>query len=159
MVLLASNYDKSRFFNAGDCDGDRKLRIKNATEELVGAGAEKEKKLVVWFTNDERGLVLNRVNNRTLRGAFGDDTGGWVGKVIVIFPMMVEMRGKMVLGLRVRIPPPKHGGEKTIAAKPKPGGNGQTAVAAKPPVADDLDDVEVPPAQTDADELDDEIPF
>ena len=109
MVLLASNYDKSRFFKADGLDGDRKLRIKGVTEELVGAGAEKEKKLVVWFTNDERGLVLNRLNNRTLRGAFGDDTAGWAGKVIIIFAMDVEMRGKMVPGLRVRIPPPKHG--------------------------------------------------
>jgi hypothetical protein len=25
-----------------------------------------------WFTNNERDLVLNRVNNRTLRGALGD---------------------------------------------------------------------------------------
>ena len=132
MVLLASNYDKSQFLKADDFDGDRKLRIKSVSEELVGAGADKEKKLVVWFTNDERGLVLNRVNNRTLRGAFGDDTAGWAGKVIIIFSMMVEMRGKMVPGLRVRIPPPKHGGQAVAAAKPKPSGNGQTAVAAKP---------------------------
>ena len=83
------------------------MRIKNVTEEIVGTGAEKEKKLVVWFTNDERGLVLNRLNNRTLRGAFGDDAAGWAGKIIVMFPTMVEMRGKMVPGLRVRIPPPK----------------------------------------------------
>jgi hypothetical protein len=60
MVLLASDYDKSRFFKADDFEGERKLRIKNATEEVLGAGAEKEKKLVVWFTNDERGLVLNK---------------------------------------------------------------------------------------------------
>jgi hypothetical protein len=134
------------------------LRIKDVTEELVGAGADKEKKLVVWFTNDERGLVLNRLNNRTLRGAFGDDTAGWAGKVIIIFAMMVEMRGKMVPGLRVRIPPPKHGG-----AEPKPSSNGQTVAAKpKPPVDDELDDIDAPPAQsqtTDADELDDGIPF
>ena len=164
MVLLASNYDKSRFFKADDLDGDRKLRIKCATEELVGAGADKEKKLVVWFTNDERGLVLNRVNNRALRGAFGDPTAGWAGKVIIIFPMMVEMRGKMVPGLRVRIPPPKHGGPTAATVKPKPSGNGQTAVAAKPkpPVEEELDDVDAPPAQsqtTDGDEFDDEISF
>ena len=120
MVLLASNYDKSRFFKADDLDGDRKLRIKGVTEELVGAGAEKEKKLVVWFTNDERGLVLNRLNNRTLRGAFGDDTAGWAGKVIIIFAMMVEMRGKMVPGLRVRIPPPKHGGLRRLPSSRSP---------------------------------------
>ena len=141
MVLLASEYDKSRFFKADDLDGDRKLRIKNVTEELVGIGAEKEKKLVVWFTNDERGLVLNRLNNRTLRGAFGDDTAGWTGKVIIIFSTMVEMRGKMVPGIRVRIPPPKQHGQSAVAAKPKPPGNGQTAVAAKqkPPVDEELD--------------------
>jgi hypothetical protein len=164
MVLLASDYDKSRFFKADDLDGDRKLRIKSVTEELVGTGADKEKKLVVWFTNDERGFVLNRVNNRTLRGAFGDDTASWAGKVIIIFPTMVEMRGKMVPGLRVRIPPPKHGGQAVAAAKPMPSGNGQTADAAKPkpPVDEELDNVDAPPAQsqtTDADEFDDEIQF
>jgi len=162
MVLLASNYDKSRFFKADDLDGDRQLRIKGVTEELVGAGAEKEKKLVVWFTNDERGLVLNRLNNRTLRGAFGDDTAGWAGRVIIIFAMMVEMRGKMVPGLRVRIPPPKHGGAE-VTINPKPSSNGQTVAAKpKPPVDDELDDIDAPPAQsqtTDADELDDGIPF
>ena len=164
MVLLASDYDKSRFLKADDFEGERKFRIKGVTEELVGAGADKEKKLVVWFTNDERGLVLNRVNNRTLRGAFGDDTAGWAGKVIIIFPMMVEMRGKMVPGLRVRIPPPKPGSQ-VAAVKPKPSGNGQIAVAAakpKPPADDELDEVDEPPAQsqtTDVDEFDDEVPF
>jgi hypothetical protein len=160
MVLLASNYDKSRFLKADDVDGEHKFRIKGVTEELVGV--DKEKKLVVWFTNDEGGLVLNRVNNRTLRGAFGDDTTGWTGKVIIIFPMMVESLG--VPGLRVRIPPPKPGGQAVAAVKPKPSGNGQTTVAAKPkpPVEEELDDVDAPPAQsqtTDADEFDDEVPF
>ena len=66
-----------------------------------------EKKLVVWFTNDERGLVLNKTNNRTIRGAFGDDTADWIGKIIVVFPTMTDFRGKMTPALRVRIPPPK----------------------------------------------------
>ena len=162
MVLLASNYDKSRFLKADDFDGDRKFRIKSVTEELVGAGAEKEKKLVVWFTNDECGLVLNRVNNRTLRGAFGDDTAGWINKIIIVFSMMVEMRGKMVPGLRVRIPPPKDGSS-AAATKPTPSGNGQTAIAAKPkpPNEQELAD-DRPPAQSQAtavDDFDDEISF
>src|SRR6516225_2562907 len=102
MVLLASDYDQSRYFKADDFDGERKFRIKDVTEEMVGA--EKEKKLVVWFTNDAKGLPLNKTNNRVLRGAFGNDTAGWAKKIIIIFKMMVEMRGKMVPGLRVRIP-------------------------------------------------------
>ena len=79
MVLLASNFDQSRFLKAADLDGEKKFRIKAVTEEEVG-GDKKEKKLVVWFTNDERGLVLNKTNNRTLRGAFGDDCSGWTGQ-------------------------------------------------------------------------------
>jgi hypothetical protein len=164
MVLLASEYDQSRFFKAVDLEGERKLRIKNVTTEVMGVGAEKEDKLVVWFTNDKRGFVLNRVNNRVLRGAFGDDTAGWAGKVIIIFPMLVEMRGKMVPGVRVRIPPPKQSGQAAIAVKPKPSGNGQSAVAAKqtPPVDEELEDeppTQPPAKATDADEFNDEIDF
>ena len=62
---------------------------------------------MLWFTNDERGLPLNLTNLRTCSGAFGDNMEGWVGKIVVIFPTMVDMRGKMVPALRVRIPPPK----------------------------------------------------
>ena len=47
---------RREFFKAADLEAEKKLRIKTVTEELVGAGAEQEKKLVVWFTNDERGL-------------------------------------------------------------------------------------------------------
>jgi hypothetical protein len=150
MVLLASSYDLSKYLKASDLQGDRKLRIKNATEEVVGAGADKEPKLVVWFTNDERGLVLNRVNNRTIRGAYGDAVDGWAGKVIVVYPTTVEMRGKLVPGLRVRIPPPKHSGQSAAASKPKPA------------VDDELDDVDGPPARPQtavADDFDDEVPF
>jgi hypothetical protein len=158
MVLLASDYDQSRYFKADDFDGERKFRIKDVTEEMVGA--EKEKKLVVWFTNDAKGLPLNKTNNRVLRGAFGNDTAGWAKKIIIIFKMMVEMRGKMVPGLRVRIPPPKQSGVTTAAKPSQPSGNGQN-VAAKPSVKDDEldDDIKPPPARTSADELDDEILF
>jgi hypothetical protein len=115
---------------------EKKLKIKNVTEEQIGP--DKEKKLCVWFTNDARGLVLNKTNNRTIRGAFGDDTAGWIGKIIVLFPTTDEFRGRMVPVLRVRIPPPKQ-----VA------GNGQGAVAAAP--------VKQPePAEIEDDELNDQ---
>ena len=151
MVLLASDFDQSRYFKAEDVATEKKLRIKNVSQELIGMAAEKEKKLVVWFTNDERGLVLNRTNNRTIRGAFGDAVDGWTNKTIVLFPTQADFRGRMVPALRVRIPPPKQAA-----------GNGQTAAKAatpKPPVVeDDLDD-ELPAKPSLADEMDDEIEF
>jgi hypothetical protein len=145
MVLLASTYDQSRFFKAADLQQEKKLRIKSVTEEMIGAGKDKDQKLVVWFTNDERGLVLNRINNRTIRGAYGDAVDGWAGKVIAVFPTMAEFRGKMGPALRVRIIPPKQ----PAAAS---SGNGVT-VTTKPA------DPELEPAVKAADDLNDEIPW
>jgi hypothetical protein len=165
MVLLASDYDKSRFLRADDFDGERKFRIKDVTEEVVGA--DKQEKLVVWFTNDKRGLIANKTNNRVLRGAFGDNTAGWADKIIVIFSMMVEMRGKMVPGLRVRIPPPKQADTAFMSRgqETQPLGNGP--IVAKPantkkrPVQDQLDEVieSQPSPKHSGDELNDEIDF
>jgi hypothetical protein len=146
MVLLASSYDQSRFFKAADLSAEKKLKIKSVTEEMIGMDKDKERKLVAWFTNDERGLVLNRINNRTLRGAFGDAVDGWTGKIIVVFPTKAEFRGKMGPALRVRIPPPKQ-----VATS----GNGAAAVSPASTIADpDLD-----PAKSADDDLNDELPW
>jgi hypothetical protein len=66
-MLLASAYDQSRYFKATDMQAEKKLRIKDVTEEEIGVGQDKEKKLCVWFTTDPHGLVLNKTNNRTQR--------------------------------------------------------------------------------------------
>src|SRR5262245_29755914 len=148
-MLLASSYDQSKYFKAADLQTEKKLRIKSVTEEEIGMGKDKEKKLVCWFTNDARGLVLNRVNNRTLRGAFGDACDGWKGKIVIVFPTQDDFRGRMVPVLRVRIPPPKEGRE----------GNGQqatnpTPIKPAPMVAHTSHD----PADVDP-ELDDPVPW
>jgi hypothetical protein len=167
---LASAYDESRFFKAVDVTAEKKLRIKNVTEEMIGMDKDREQKLVVWFVNDKRGLVLNRVNNRTIRGAFGDAVEGWTGKIVAVFPTMAEFRGKMGPALRVRIPPPKQPTAAPVAPpqpSPSPSGNG-AAAAAKPQVATppspavlsvDDPELEPDPVKSLVEELDDEISF
>jgi len=146
MPLLASEFDQSRFFRADDLTAEKKLKIKSVTAEDIGIGKDKDRKLVVWFANDKRGLPLNKTNNRTLRGKFGDDTAGWIGKIIVLYPTMAEFRGEMKPALRVRIPTPK--GNSHPAAQP---------VTPPPPPPPPK---EVDPAEVDIDvddDLDDEI--
>jgi hypothetical protein len=104
MGILASSFDQSRYLRAEDIPQEKLLRIKTVTEETVGQGAEK--KLVVWFTNDKRGLVLNRTNNKTIRSAYGDDVSGWTNMLVVVFQTQADYQGRMVPALRVRIPPP-----------------------------------------------------
>jgi hypothetical protein len=104
-------------------------------------------KLVVWFSNSKKGLALNRTNNRAIRGAFGDDTAGWTGKLITLFPTQADFRGRLVAALRVRIPPKEN-------PKVSTGPQAKSAVksAAKPTPA--------PEPEPDEDlDLDDEIGF
>jgi hypothetical protein len=155
-MLLASDYDKSKFFKGTDLDREKKFRIKTVTsDELTDSTGKKEKKLIAWFTNDERGLVLNKTNLRTLRGAFGDDTTGWAAKVIAMFPMMAD-NGKP--GLRVRILPPKQAAAAAPPTQPaSPGGNGAAAARPAAPSADP--ELEPDPKLSAADEMNDEIGF
>ena len=153
MVLLASNFDKSKYLKAGDLDKEKKFRIKSATDEVVGMGDDKEHKLILWFTNDDRGLVMNRTNIRVLREAFGDTVDSWAGKIIIVYPTSVDFRGKLVPALRVRIPPPKQ----PAAYRPETGlplqpATEKPAAAADPELADE-------PKKSLADEMSDEIPF
>ena len=129
MVLLASSYDETRFHKAADHQTEVRLKVRAVTEEKMADG---EVKLVVWFTNSKRGLVLNRVNNRTIRAAYGDAVDGWSGKIIVLFPTTAEFRGKMGPALRVRIPSPKDG----YRAAPTP----VKKQPPKPPVETEVDD-------------------
>ena len=164
-MLLASDYDKSKYLKATDLEREKKFRIKAVTEEELGVGKDKERKLCVWFTNDERALVLNKTNNRALRGAFGDDTAGWTGKVIAVLPTMVDIRGKLGPALRVRILPPKQAAAAAPPVQPaSPALSGNGAAAATPAPAAAPVDPELEPdpkltltAEQD-DELNDEIP-
>jgi hypothetical protein len=166
MVLLASDFDKSKYLRAEDLKAEKKFRIKAVTVEVIGDDQKHEQKLVVWFTNDKRGLMLNKTNNRTLRGAFGDDTKAWKEKILVLFPTMVDYRGKLVPGLRVRIPPPKMAAASPAPKPTTPSGNGAGAAAVKPPPTQqtaaaapadpELDD---DPPKSLSEELDDEINF
>ena len=152
MVLLASNFDKSKYLKAADLNKEKKFRIKSATDEVVGMGDDKEHKLILWFTNDDRGLVMNRTNIRVLREAFGDTIDSWTGKIIVVYPTSVDFRGKQVPALRVRIPPPKQpasSGNGAAAAAPVPK---KPAAVADPELADE-------PQKSLGDEMDDSVPF
>src|SRR5262249_43777790 len=123
------------------------LRIKSVSVEMVGRGPNQEKKPVVWFTNHAKGLALNKTNNRTIRGAYGDDMEGWAGKLIVVYPTQVDFGGQMVGALRVRIPLPKQAKTSVVAspaseaAKPAAATKPAPAASPEPEPDPDLDDV------------------
>jgi hypothetical protein len=149
MVLLASTFDQSKYLRAEELKQEKILRIKAVTEETVNDRSGPLNKLVVWFTTTKKGLVLNKTNNRTIRGIYGDDTAEWAGKSIVLLTIDTEVNGRPTRGIRVRIPPPK-----------QPSGNGQMAKpppAPQTPLADVVATRPLPEPEPEGDDFDDEI--
>lgn len=166
MVLLASAFDQSRFLRADEVPQEKLLRIKRVTAETLTSRQGSEQKLVLWFTNLDKGLVLNKINIRTIQPAYGDDTAGWVNKLIAVFAAATtDPSGRPTMGLRIRIPPPKQASGNGQAARPAPV---QNPLADDPPSAIEQFAAEHSPSRPittpeppapDHDDFDDEIPF
>jgi len=133
MVLYASEFDQSKYLNGtslGEIGSEKRVKIKIVTKE-TNVGKKQETKACVWFTNIDKGLLLNKTNLRTLQGAFGDNMENWPDKIVVLFSILVSVEGKMEPGLRVKIPPPKDNSYTAPAPKPTP---------TKKPIEDEDDD-------------------
>ena len=93
MVLLSIKLRQSRFFRAADLQVRRSSHQERPPKSrLVGTERRRSSSSGSPTTT---GACAERVNNRTIRGAFGDPVDGWTGKVIVLFPTMADFRGTM----------------------------------------------------------------
>ncbi len=75
------------------------VTISHILQEDMGEG---EQKWVVYFTETQKAMVLNRTVANTCEWLFGGDTDAWVGKKVVLFAEMTSMMGKPCAGLRLR---------------------------------------------------------
>lgn len=61
-------------------------------------------KLVVFFENEKKGLVLNEVNQKIIAKNTGeDDTDNWAGYTITPYSTSIKMRGEDTPCIRVKI--------------------------------------------------------
>ena len=95
---------KSRYLRAVDVDESFKVTIANVTVETMKAKGEEEKERgVVWFEEDERGLVVNVSLGQILRAMFGVHLADWTGKRIELYndTSVRGKSGKAVGGIRI----------------------------------------------------------
>ena len=91
----------SNYLKAADLQGRQvNVTIERYDMEDIGDGH----KPVLYFQGKEKGLVLNKTNANEIAFVYGDDMDEWIGKKIELFSMMVSFQGKMIPGLRVRVP-------------------------------------------------------
>lgn len=92
----------SQYLKAADLQGRQvTLRIESIAMEDIGD----DNKPVCYFVGKTKGLVLNRTNGGAISAAYGDDTDGWLGKEIVVYPTKVLFGGKMTDCIRIMPPP------------------------------------------------------
>ncbi len=72
--------------------------------EIKGTGGKKSKKPLCYFkeSRDQRPLGLNSTNCKAIAAMYGNDTAGWVGKRITIYPTTTNFGGETVDCIRVR---------------------------------------------------------
>ena len=94
----------SKYVAAEDLNGKPiTLTITNVKlEEMQSHDNSKVSKPVVYFERATKGFVLNRTNATIIADLYGDETDGWTGKRITIYPTRVKAFGKEVAAIRVR---------------------------------------------------------
>jgi hypothetical protein len=84
-------------------DGRSIIReISDVVVEEVGRG--REPLPIAQFKDGGKPWVINRRNGRYLAAEFGDDTDGWKGKVIELYPLTVDFGGRPTPTVRARLP-------------------------------------------------------
>lgn len=92
----------SKYLKAADLnDQAHLLTMREVAMEKI---SETDQKPVLYFQGADKGIVLNRTNADTIALAYGDDSDGWIGKPIEVFPSTVMFNNAVVPCIRVRKP-------------------------------------------------------
>ena len=103
--MKTSDLFPSKFAKASDFEGGPKtMTIRELVIEEIGQGKSAEPKGVLYFSDFEKGLVLNVTNCRTIEDAYGTESDNWSGKSVELFGTETDFQGKRVPCVRVRVP-------------------------------------------------------
>lgn len=94
----------SNYLKADDLQG-RQIKVKMDRTAMEEVGRDKERRLILYFVDKAKGMVLNKTNSNTIAAAYGDDTDNWQGADLILFESMVDYQGKSVPAIRVKVPP------------------------------------------------------
>ena len=90
-----------KWLKAADLDyGSRAMTIREYRLEEIGQ--DMETKPVMYFDDEDKGLVVNVTNDRRLTELLGDDSENWRGHLIDLYVTKVAFGKKEVDAIRVR---------------------------------------------------------
>ncbi len=111
----------SKYMSKEDVPAPITLVIQDCMMEVIEFDGKKEVKPTIQWTDPvAKPMILNRSNAAVLGSAYGDYTEAWVGKPVTVYvDTSVMYMGKMVGGLRVRVPQAMPAGKKSNGGKGK----------------------------------------
>ena len=96
---------RSKYLKAADLAG-REVTVRMDYVEYETLRGQDDDQPVLYFLDDTKQLILNAINERTIKSAFGDETDDWHGGSIVLFPTTTQFGSEIVPCIRIRIPAP-----------------------------------------------------
>lgn len=125
----------SKYLKASDLKGRTVVAFIDRIE-YEAVGQSREMKPVVYFTDKEKGLVLNKTNcNKIIQLAESPVTEEWIGVPLALYPTETSFQGEQVECIRVKAAPAKY---KRVEPEPEP------EPEFVPPVGSDIDDSDIP---------------
>lgn len=100
MKETTDEYFPSRWLKAEDFEDDKEVSatISEIKEEKVG----EDTKPVVYFTELEKGLVLNKTNSTKIAQGLGKRFSDWPGSTVVLVTANVMYKSELVPCIRVK---------------------------------------------------------
>lgn len=113
----------SKYIGEPDLKGkDVTLTIaKVQRDALQMKGGRKEKKIVLYFEQTDKMMVLNKTNAMTVAGLYGGEMMSWTGKRITLYPTTTQFGRNEVVCVRVREQVPSGGRQQARGAADVPG--------------------------------------
>ena len=97
----------SKYLKASDAEPELVLTIARIkTEKMTNRDGEEEIKPVIFFAEQEKGMVLNKTNANVLTDLFGETIENWTGQKITLCSVDVDAFGKIQKALRFRAETP-----------------------------------------------------
>src|SRR4030042_5116060 len=80
---------------------------KTCTEEVASTNGDKQMCFVAYFEENNKPMVLNKTNCKTIEKLYGPIIEKWIGKKVIIEAKKVKAFGDMVDALRIKHSLPK----------------------------------------------------
>ena len=109
--MKTSDMFPSKYLKAEDNifdEGEVNVTIKSVVaESLSSRDKGDETKPVMYFTELDKGLILNKTNWGACVKMYGDESDNWTGEKVTLFTMDVDAFGDVVSAIRIKNQKPK----------------------------------------------------